>query len=65
MIDGYGPPTTLRPEFERIGDDRIVGSFSWAGDGRFAVLKIRNEQIADMEVFDTRTKALRFARRAG
>ena len=61
---GRGP--IALPEFERVGEDRIIGSAIRLGDEpqeRYVVLTIRDGKIADMQGCRTRREAERFARR--
>jgi len=63
-----GRPPGVRPEFTTVGDDRIIGSTLWLDeDGkrieRFQVLTTRDGKIVDMQGFETRRQAERFARR--
>lgn len=58
----------VRPDFEQVGDDVIIGSTEWLGaDGRrherFQVLTLRNGTITDMQGCVSRRAAERFARR--
>jgi hypothetical protein len=58
----------VQPEFNRVGDDVIIGSSQWLGaDGRrqerFQVLTLRDGKIVDMQGCATRRQAERFARR--
>jgi ketosteroid isomerase-like protein len=58
----------IRPEFTRVGDDRIIGSSEWMGtDGRrqvrYQVLTFRDGRIVDMQGCSSRRAAERLARR--
>jgi hypothetical protein len=58
----------VQPEFEQVGDQRIIGTSSWlSADGRrqerFQVITLRDGKIADMQGFMSRRQARRFARR--
>ena len=58
----------MQPEFEQVGDDRIIGTSSWLDtDGRrqerFQVITLRDGKIADMQGFTSRRQARRFANR--
>lgn len=58
----------VRPEFVRVGDDKIIGSTEWMGTNgrrtvRYQVLTIRDGKIVDMQGCSTRRQAERFARR--
>jgi hypothetical protein len=58
----------VRPAFEQVGDDKIIGSTQLVGqDGRrqerFQVITVRDGKIADLQGFTSRRKAERFARR--
>lgn len=58
----------MRPKFEQIGDDTIIGSSQWVdADGerqeRYHVLTIRDGKIADMQVCGSWRQAKRFANR--
>ena len=58
----------MRPEFERVGEDRLIGSTEWLGpEGsrheRFQVLTFRDGKIVDLQGCATRREAERFARR--
>jgi hypothetical protein len=58
----------VQPEFERAGDDLLIGSTSWlAADGRaqerFQVITPRGGKIADIQGCTSRRHAERFARR--
>jgi hypothetical protein len=58
----------VKPEFTRVGDDKIIGSTQWLGaDGtrheRFQVLTLRGGKIVDMQGCTSRRQAERFARR--
>jgi ketosteroid isomerase-like protein len=59
----------VKPEFEQIGDDRIIGSSEWMGtDGRrrvrYQVITFRDGKIVDMQGFTSRRSAKRFAGRS-
>jgi len=63
-----GRPVNVRPEFEVVGEDTIIGSTEWlADDGRreerYQVLKIRGEKIVDIQGCTSRREAVRVARR--
>lgn len=68
QIQKRGPNRVqAQPEFELVGDDKIISSTSWLGtDGRrqerFQVITLRDGEIADMQGFASRRKAVRFAR---
>jgi hypothetical protein len=65
-IEKQGRGPIVQPEFQRIGEDRIIGSAMRLGDEpqeRFVVLTIRDGKIADMQGFRTRREAEQFARR--
>lgn len=56
----------VRPDFEQVGDDVIIGSTEWLGaDGRrherFQVLTLRNGTITDMQGCVSRRAAERLA----
>jgi hypothetical protein len=56
------------PKFTRIGEDKIISSWVWSTaegmrDERYAVLTIRDDKIADMQVCGSRRQAKRFANR--
>ena len=58
----------VRPDFTRIGDNKIIGSAQWmGGDGtrreRYQVLTLRDGKIIDMQDCASRRKAERLARR--
>ena len=58
----------VQPEFEQVGDDKIIGSTQWLDtDGRrqerFQVITLRGGKIADMQGCCLRREAERFARR--
>lgn len=58
----------VQPEFEQVGDDKIISSTSLLGaDGRrqerFQVITLRDGKIADMQGFASRRAAERFAHR--
>jgi len=64
-----GRAPRVQPEFELVGDDKIIGSTSWVGDDgarveRYQVLTIRDGKIADLQGCSSRREAERFARRA-
>ena len=55
------------PEFVQVGD-KIIGSAPWSEPGdrhqeRFMVFTVRDGKIIDMQGFDSRREAERFARR--
>ena len=58
----------VQPEFERVGDDMIIGSTVWLGDdGRrhehYQVITLRDGKIADMQSCASPRQAHHFARR--
>ena len=58
----------VRPEFEQVGEDKIIGSSEWMGrDGRrqvrYQVLTLRDGKIVEMQGCASRREAERFARR--
>lgn len=58
----------MRPSFTRFGNDKVIGAMEWVNaDGvrhhRYAVLTIREDKIADMQVCGSWREAKRFARR--
>jgi hypothetical protein len=68
MTKNAASPIRVQPEFERVGDDRIIGSTQWRGaDGRtqerFQVVTFREGKIVDLQGCSSRRAALRFARR--
>jgi hypothetical protein len=63
-----GRPVRVRPEFQIVDDDTIIGSTHWlAEDGtraeRYQVLTIRGDKIVDIQGCTSRREAERFARR--
>jgi hypothetical protein len=59
----------VRPEFTRVGADKIIGSSEWTDtDGRrqvrYQVLTLRKGKIVDMQGCASRREAERFARRS-
>jgi ketosteroid isomerase-like protein len=63
-------PLQVRPEFTRVGDDRVIGSAEWTdADGtvrrRFQVVTFREGKIVDLQGCRTLREAERFARRRG
>jgi hypothetical protein len=68
QIKKRGGAPRVAPEFQRVGEDRIIGSTSWvAADGkrveRYQVLTIRDGKIADVQGCTSMRHAERFARR--
>lgn len=56
----------MQPEFQKVGDDRVIGSAMRLGDEpqeRYVVLTIRDGKIADMQGCRSRREAERFAQR--
>ena len=58
----------VRPAFKEISDDKIVGSSEWTDAAgkrheRYAVITIRDGEIADMQVCGSWRQARRFANR--
>jgi len=58
----------VQPEFERVGDDMIIGSTVWLDDDgrrheRYQVITLRDGKIADMQGCSSLREAQRFARR--
>lgn len=65
-IEKRGGGSIVRREFQRAGDDRVIGSAMRLGDEpqeRYVVLTIREGKIADMQGCRSRLEAARFARR--
>jgi hypothetical protein len=68
QLEKWGQRIEVQPEFTWVGDDTIIGSTIWVGDGgkraeRFQVLTIRDGKIADLQGFASRRQAERFAKR--
>ena len=58
----------VRPEFEHVGDNKIIGSSEWMGtDGRrqvrYQVVTLRDGKIVDMQGCRSLREAKRFAAR--
>jgi hypothetical protein len=63
-----GQAPIVKPEFEWVADDAILGSTIWTNDDgthveRFQVLQFRDGKIADMQGFATRRQADRYCQK--
>jgi hypothetical protein len=61
-------PVSVQPEFTQVDDDTIITTTSWLGpDGsrheRYQVLRLRGDEIADIQGCASKREAERVARR--
>ena len=68
MVAPSSPGLEVQPEFTQVGDDKIISSTAWTGEGghaqeRFQVITVRDGKIVDMQGCSSRRQAERFARR--
>jgi hypothetical protein len=69
QIKKRGEAPRVVPEFTEVGDDKVIGSTVWRNEHgkrveRFQVITFLNGKITDMQGFQSRRQAERFARRA-
>lgn len=66
LTKGGRIPSQITPTFTEVGD-KIIASAPWGASGtqrqeRFMVFTIRDSKIVDMQGFESRREAERFAR---